>query len=142
MKTIVYSKDAFVNAMKTRNIDDTNVSFLAEYFICIDPTGGLHARRYFFRDHVNVIRLEFDDCVEDTIKWGEDIQEHYNARAMTRSQAEILVKFIKQMPVESIINIYCTKGKSRSVAVESFINSAENGNPHVLKLLREVWTGK
>jgi predicted protein tyrosine phosphatase len=142
MKTIVYSKDAFVNAMKTRNIDDTNVSFLAEYFICIDPTSGLHARRYFFRDHVNVIRLEFDDCVEDTIKWGEDIQEHYNARAMTRSQAEILVKFIKQMPVESIINIYCTKGKSRSVAVESFINSAENGNPHVLKLLREVWTGK
>jgi predicted protein tyrosine phosphatase len=142
MKTIVYSKDAFVNAMKTRNIDDTNVSFLAEYFICIDPTSGLHARRYFFRDHVNVIRLEFDDCVEDTIKWGEDIQEHYNARAMTRSQAEILVKFIKQMPVESIINIYCTKGKSRSVAVESFINSVENGNPHVLKLLREVWTGK
>lgn len=142
MKTNVYSKIAFVNAMKTRNIDDTNVSFLAEYFICIDPTGGLHARRYFFRDHANVIRLEFDDCVEDTVKWGEDIQAHYNARAMTRGQAEELIEFINKIPTESIINIYCTKGKSRSVAVASFINSAENGNPHVLKLLREAWTGK
>lgn len=142
MKTNVYSKDAFVNAMKTRNIDDTNVSNLAEYFICIDPTGGLHACRYFFRDHTNVIRLEFDDCVEDTVKWGEDIQEHYDAKAMTQAQAEILIEFIKQIPADSTINIYCTKGKSRSVAVESFINNTENGNPHVLKLLREVWTGK
>jgi predicted protein tyrosine phosphatase len=142
MKTNVYSKTAFVTAMKTRNIDDTNVSNLAEYFICIDPTGGLHAGRYFFRNHSNVIRLEFDDCVEDTVKWGDDIQAHYNARAMTQAQAVELVGFINRIPDDSIVNIYCTKGKSRSVAVESFINNTENGNPHVLKLLREVWTGK
>jgi len=142
MKTTVYSKDAFVNAMKLRNIDDTNVSYLAEYFICIDPTGGPYAYRYFFRDHPNVIRLVFDDCIENTVKWGEEIQAHYDARAMTLDQAELLIEFIKKIPPESIINIYCTKGKSRSIAVESFINNTENGNPHVLKLLREIWTGR
>jgi predicted protein tyrosine phosphatase len=142
MRTRVFSKETFVKAMESRNITDDTVETLKEYFICIDPTGGPSSQRYFLQDHHNVIRLVFDDCQQDEVKWGIDINANYNAKAMVIEQAELLVKFIKQIPDDMFVNIYCTKGKSRSVAVASFINNQTEGNPHVLKLLRQAWIGK
>jgi predicted protein tyrosine phosphatase len=142
MRTRVFSKETFVKAMESRNITDDTVESLAEFFICIDPTGGPHAQSYFLKPHYNVIKLVFDDCEQDTTKWGADIQAFYSAKAMIKAQADELVSFIKRIPRDSFVNIYCTKGLSRSVAVESFINGGVHGNKHVLNLLNESWTGK
>jgi len=142
MKTRVFSKETFVKAMESRNITDSTVETFKEYFICIDPTGGPYADSYFLTEHPNVIKLIFDDCEEDTVKWGADINRHYSAKAMVVTQAQELVNFIRHIPNDSVVNIYCTKGKSRSVAVESFINDQSAGNQHVLKLLRQEWIGK
>lgn len=142
MKTRVFSKETFVKAMESRNIIDSTVEIFDEYFICINPTGGPYADSYFLIEHPNVINLIFDDCEEDTVKWGADINQYYNAKAMTVDHAQRLVNFIRHIPNDSVVNIYCTKGKSRSVAVESFINNRSAGNQHVLKLLRQEWIGK
>ena len=142
MKTQVYSKETFIKEMNSRGINDSTVSSVPEYFICIDPTGGPHSVKFFKEEHPNVIRLQFDDCESDETKWGENIQAFYEAKAMVLEQAEIIVNFVKSMPADAIVNIFCTKGMSRSVAVASFLNNTEGGNKHVLKLLKQAWTGK
>lgn len=141
MKVNVFSKETFIKAMESRNITDETVGAFGEYFICIDSTGGPWAHRYFYRTHSNVIRLVFDDVMADEIKWGNDVQHYFDAKAMVYSQAVELVDFIKRIPADSTINIHCTKGKSRSVAIASFINNEQVGNQHVLGLLTQAWNG-
>lgn len=142
MRTRIFSKETFVKAMESRNITDATVESFKEYFICIDSTGGPSCQQYFLQEHPNVIRLIFDDCEKDEVKWGADINGYYNAKAMITEQASLLVNFIKTIPDDSIVNIHCTKGKSRSVAVDAFINNQTSGNAHVLNLLRQAWIGK
>ena len=141
MKVNVFSKETFIKAMESRSITDETVETFGEYFICIDSTGGPWAHRYFYRTHPNVIRLVFDDVAQDETKWGNDVQHYFDAKAMVSEQAAELVSFIKNIPDDSTINICCTKGKSRSVAIASFINNEHHGNQHVLGLLRQAWNG-
>ena len=138
MNIKVLSKKEFVSKMLSDNITDESVGSCGQYFICIDSTGGPDSTAYFERPHSNVIRLVFDDVEADCTNWGPDIQAYYNAIAMHEEQAHILFEFIRAIPKNSTINIYCAKGQSRSVAVKSFILNEENGNPHVLKLLTKV----
>lgn len=152
MKVKTYSKDNFVLEMKRRGIDDNTVDSSNEYFICIDSTGGPWAYEYFLKPHSNVIREVFDDTPIDTKKWGPDVQRYFDAIAMTYGQAERLAKFIKNIPSDSSINIYCAKGISRSNAIMDFIEeeylkipertarSSPSGYEHIKKLLRHAWT--
>lgn len=142
MKTRVFSKETFIKAMESSSITDASVDSIREYFICIDSSGGPYSTSYFLQEHPNVIQLVFDDCEQDETKWGVDINSYYDAKAMISEQAEDLIKFIRCIPEGSTVNIYCTKGQSRSIAVDAFINNQSAGNPHVLKLLRQAWTGK
>lgn len=139
MKTYVYSKDRFINEMTVRNITDSNVEESPEFFICIDPTGGPKSEPFFKENHHNVIKLQFDDCEQDEVKWGEKIQSYYDAKAMTFDQAKEIIFFLKKIPSNAAVNIYCWHGESRSVAVASLLNNKEDGNPHVLKLLKKAW---
>jgi predicted protein tyrosine phosphatase len=138
MNINVVSKKEFVTILVVNNITDTTVDDCGQYFICIDSTGGPESAPYFQQTHSNVIRLVFDDVETDCSNWGPDIQAYYNAVAMREEQAHLLYKFIEAIPKNSTINIHCAKGQSRSVAVKSFILNEEDGNPHVLKLLRKV----
>lgn len=142
MKIKIYSKDTFVKAMESRNINDSTVESFTEFFICIDPTGGPDTEHYFKQLHNNVLNLKFDDCHVDETKWGNDIQAFYSAKAMIKEQADRIINFVKTIPEDVTINIHCTKGQSRSVAVASFLTGKNLGNQHVLNLLRESWTGK
>lgn len=132
------SKKEFVSKMLSDNITDESVGSCGQYFICIDSTGGPDSLAYFEQPHSNVIRVVFDDVEVNGTYWGPDIQTFYNAIVMHEEQAHILFEFIKAIPKNSTINIYCAKGQSRSVAVKSFILNEEDGNPHVLKLLRKA----
>lgn len=142
MKIRIFSKQTFIKAMESRDINDSNVEKFDEYFICINASAGPDAEAYFKQTHNNVINTAFDDCEVDETKWGKDINAYYHAKAMVREQADQITSFIKQIPDNSTINIYCTKGLSRSVAVASFLSGSNEGNKHVLKLLNESWTGK
>jgi predicted protein tyrosine phosphatase len=117
---------------------DATVDSCGHYFICIDSTGGPDSDAYFQQAHANVIRLVFDDVEVDSKNWGPDVQAYYNAVAMREEQAQELFNFIQTIPKNSTINIHCAKGQSRSVAIRSFILNQEDGNPHVLKLLRKA----
>lgn len=134
----VFSKKDFVNTMVAEGVTDTSVNNYNQFFICIDSTGGPDSQPYFKQPHTNVIRLVFDDVEEDSRNWGADVQAYYDAVAMREHQAQELFDFIQTVPKNSTINIHCAKGQSRSVAVQSFILNQEDGNPHVLKLLRKV----
>lgn len=138
MNINVLSKKDFVSAMLANNITDDSVENCNEFFICIDSTGGPDSVAYFNRHHFNVIRLVFDDVEVDSKNWGPDIQAYYDAVAMREHQAQELFDFIQTIPKNSTINIHCAKGQSRSVAIQSFILGKEDGNSHVLKLLRKV----
>lgn len=130
LEVITYSRKQFSD---TIHCNDINVgTFTNDYFICINSSGGIHSEPYFNKDHNNVFNTYFDDVVEDGKKYygPTDSEYEYNARAMTVSQAKELHKFIHNIPDNSRIHIYCTKGKSRSVAVRKYIDEFINNTPY------------
>lgn len=145
-----YSKNDFVRYMSINKINDLSVkNFIKEYFICLNATGWKHSIPYFKESHDNVINLYFDDVENDgpkEIQWFNNTTKIIEAKAMTIDQAIELKKFINRIPDNSIVHIHCTKGLSRSAAVENFINETRNnhiveqteGNIRVYNLLKEV----
>lgn len=117
----VFSKKEFTTFMHLREINDKTVLDSNEYFLCIDSTGGPHSIPFFNKTHPNVLQMHFDDVFDDRTNWGEDIQDYYTAKAPTQSDILEMYYFIKGVPSEATINIYCTKGQSRSKAVGDFL---------------------
>lgn len=73
---------------------------------------------WFKQDSYNVINLDFDDIVMEYMETKYGI-----AYGITDEQASKLVKFIKDnFETAKYWYIHCRSGKSRSVAVGSFIN--------------------
>ena len=110
-------------------INDTNVSELkSEYFLCINASGGMHSEPYFSLPHTNVLNVYFDDVIADTVKYygPTDSEFAFNAKACTIIQAKEMLEFIKKIPNDSKLHVYCTKGKSRSVSIVKFINEHIN----------------
>lgn len=151
MRSKIYSKNNFVEEMRRRNINDDTVESVNEYFICIDSSGGDGAIAYFKESHPNVIRETFDDVKEDMTKWGPDIKRYFSGIAITETQASNIAKFIKHIPVGSLINIHCFKGESRSKAVADFIDATifgreidddgddQSGYYRIKEMLEEKW---
>lgn len=109
--------------------NDMNVAdFHNDYFICINASGNMHSIPYFHKEHHNVLNVYFDDVIEDTVKYygPTDSEFPFNAKACTNKQAKDIYDFIKSIPNNSSLHIYCTKGKSRSVAVANFVNEYIN----------------
>lgn len=153
MKVTCYSKKEFLILANDRHITDDTVEKLNEFFICIEPSGGPHLSDYFLKPHPNVVSVNFDDVSEDIKKWGPDFQKWFEAKAMTKNHATILINFIKTIKPDSQVHVYCTKGFSRSKSVadfirEEYLNWEEQGpvypdHPdayyHIKELLRAEW---
>lgn len=139
MKINVFSKEQFTEYLASNQISDNTVEDSPEYFISILPTGGPSGSAIFKQNHRNTITLIFDDVLQDGMKSKWPIEEGYfNAKAMTVEQATQLAKFIKTIPNNSIVNIHCVEGKSRSVAIAGVMLNSPNGNPHVSALLTQA----
>lgn len=91
-----------------------------EYYICINSAGGSDSE-IIFEDSLRVKNFWFDDTLFDTVKWGPDIQDYYPAIAITYEQGFELYEFIKKIPQDAVVNVYCSKGSSRSGAVGQFL---------------------
>lgn len=129
IQIIVYSRDKFST---NTPCNDNNVSeFINDYFICINATGNIHSEPFFKKDHSNVLNMYFDDVVEDTVKYFGPTDSEFKcyAKACTVSQAKQMYEFIGSIADNSRLHIYCTKGKSRSVAVAKYVNEFINGIP-------------
>ncbi len=152
MNVITYSKSKFIDLAVSRNINDQTVEEFDEFFICIEPTGGPDSIDYFSSPHPNVLSLNFDDVAEDHKKWAPDFHMWFDARAMRKEQADILINFIKRLTPNSHVHVYCTKGITRSKAVGDFIREEllfwDEQKPvdqipdsylYIKNLLRESW---
>ena len=97
-----------------------------EFFICINSSGGPDFEPILKLTEPNVLNLWFDDVEKDEYKWGEDVKMWFNAVAITHDQADTLYRFIEQIPQKASVNIYCSKGVSRSGAVAEFLSRERN----------------
>lgn len=91
-----------------------------EYYICINSNYGPDSDK-IIEDAENVLNVQFDDSLTLERKWAEDEQTYYTATPITFEQGFVLYDFIKKIPIESVVNVYCSKGISRSGAVAEFL---------------------
>lgn len=111
---------------------------LDQYYISILPTGGPDGGK-IVDDGPNTITLVFDDVLEDGPKSLHPIAEgFFDAKAITKEQALELRRFIETIPENTVVNIHCVQGRSRSIAVAKFLLERYNeGNSLVYRLLKE-----
>jgi len=123
VKLEVYSHRLFDEYMKDmglndENVENTNMAFISiigteeciKYWICEND-------KHYFKDHPNVLNLEFDDIQDDVLYNG------HHFKSMHIEQAEKTVDFIENMfekGVDTFI-LHCRAGYSRSRAVAEFI---------------------
>jgi len=129
--------------------DETILNYLNDYFICINATGWIHSNPVFKKFYTNVLNLYFDDIEKTGLKlvpWFNNTQNLIYATACSDEQARLIKEFIRKIPDNSNLHIYCTKGRSRSPAIEKFAreyknneleNDIKNYNNHVYKILKE-----
>jgi len=145
MQIVRLARDKFKALMISKDINDSNVADSNDFYICINSTGWIHGVPYFKESHKNVINLYFDDVEisgPKEIQWFGGSTKTIDAVAMDKSQATELYDFIKEIPESSIVYVYCAKGKSRSGAVEDFLEGLttprEGSNAHVFNSLKKV----
>lgn len=125
MKIEVCSHYAFDNAMKhTLHLNDDNVEDSGMAFISIIGTPECLTyyldegdTKHYFKDHENVLNLDFDDIGTDVIFNGN----HF--KTMNFEQAEKAVDFIEKMLDKGVtlFMIHCRAGMSRSRAFGEFV---------------------
>lgn len=124
MKLTVLSQYLFDEEMKQMNFNDENVENSNMAFISIIGTPEClmyyldeGKTKHYFKDHSNVLNLDFDDIGKDVIYNG------HHFKTMTMNQAEMTVDFIEKMIEKNVdeIKIHCRAGFSRSRAIAEFI---------------------
>ena len=124
MKLIVLPHNSFDEDMRTIGLNDENVESANMGFIsiigtreCLEYYLNEGYTRHYFKDHQNVLNLEFDDLNCDVLYDG------HLFKTMTIEQAEKTVDFIERM-IENGVDViegHCRAGLSRSRAVFEFI---------------------
>ena len=162
MELIVLPHNSFDEDMRTIGLDDDNVESSSMAFIsiigtreCLEYYLNEGNTRHYFKDHPNVLNLEFDDLNCNVLYDG------HLFKTMTIEQAEKTVDFIERM-IENGVDViegHCRAGLSRSRAVFEFIYRycIENGikvsyedrdkyidilNHNVLRLLNHAYLKK
>lgn len=117
MKVIVLSHYLFDEEMKKLklnddNVEKTNMAFVSiigtpeclKYYLDEDNT------KHYFKDHPNVLNLEFDDIGEDVMYNG------HHFKTMRIEQAERAIDFIEENIANGVDTIicHCRAGMSRS----------------------------
>ena len=123
VKIIILSHYLFDGDMQRMHLDDKNVEQTNMAFFSIIGTKECieywiqENDKHYFKDHPNVLNLDFDDIEDDVLYNG------HKFRTMTMEQAEEAVDFIEKMldkGVDTIIG-HCKAGMSRSRAFGEFI---------------------
>ena len=124
IKLIVFSHYLFDEDMRKMGLNDNNVEDSDMAFISIMGTSECLKyyldegdTKHYFKDHPNVLNLDFDDIESDVIYNG------HHFKAMTMEQAEKSVDFIEKVVNNKVneIKIHCRAGYSRSRAFGEFI---------------------
>ena len=125
MKLEVLSHFNFDDKMKEMGLNDDNVEGSNMAFISIIGTPECLTyyldegdTKHYFKDHDNVLNLDFDDIRTDVIYDG------HHFKTMTMEQAEKVVDFIDKIFDDgntTYIMIHCRAGMSRSRAFGEFI---------------------
>lgn len=124
MKLKVLSHYLFDEDMKKMNLSDNNVEDVNMAFISIIGTEEClkyylneSNTRHYFKDHPNVLNLDFDDISTDVNYDGHIF------RTMSMEQAEKTVDFIEKIIHSGVecIEGHCRAGMSRSRAIFEFI---------------------
>lgn len=124
MKLKVLSHYLFDEDMKEMNLSDNNVEDVNMAFISIIGTEEClkyyldeSNTRHYFKDHPNVLNLDFDDISTDVNYDGHIF------RTMSMEQAEKTVDFIEKIIRGGVecIEGHCRAGMSRSRAIFEFI---------------------
>ena len=122
VKIIVLSHYLFDEEMRKMHLEDKNVEQTKMAFISIIGTQECikywlqENDKHYFKDHPNVLNLDFDDIEDDVLYNGHKFQ------TMNMEQAEEAVNFIETMldKVDTFF-IHCKAGMSRSRAFGEFI---------------------
>lgn len=141
----VFSVDEFRKKPIKKNILENN-----EYLIGIHSNGWIHSIPVIKEKHDRVLNLWFED-VEKTglkaIKWFNNTHRIIYAVRCSREQGKEIVDFVKRIPNNSTLYIYCAKGQSRSPAVANYVRkyinhesvvSPETHNKYLYSLLEEI----
>ena len=120
----VLSQFHFDEKMKEMGLDDNNVENTNMAFIsiigtpeCLNYYLDEGETKHYFKDHENVLNLDFDDIGNDVIFNG------HHFKTMTMEQAEKTVDFIEKMFDKGVdvIEGHCRAGMSRSRAIFEFV---------------------
>lgn len=124
MELKVLSHYLFDEDMKNMGLNDDNVENSDMAFISIIGTPEClkyyldeEDTKHYFKDHPNVLNLEFDDIGEDVMYNG------HHFKTMRMEQAEKAVDFIEMIIGKGVNEIicHCRAGMSRSRAFGEFI---------------------
>lgn len=124
MKLKVLPHSLFDDDMKRMGLNDENVENSNMAFISIIGTPeclkyylGEEKTKHYFKDHPNVLNLDFDDIEDDVIYNG------HHFKTMRMEQAEKAVDFIEVMVEKGVdvIEGHCKAAYSRSRAFGEFI---------------------
>lgn len=122
-KINVLSHVLFDDKMKELGLNDDNVEKTNLAFVSIIGTPNClkyyldeEGTKHYFKDHPNVINLDFDDITCDEIEW-----KGYKIKGFSMEQAQKLFEFIENN-IDKDFYIHCRAGMSRSQAVGAFIN--------------------
>jgi predicted protein tyrosine phosphatase len=124
---------SFCATMQHNKVDDSNIESRTSAIIEIMGEQDLLGMPFYFKeDHPNVIRLIFDDVLEDlqVIKiagYGGDTREYIPVVVMKEEQGRQIVKFVRTNEKAVNFIIHCAAGVSRSGAVAKFINEVFGG---------------
>jgi protein-tyrosine phosphatase len=110
----VLSQNLFDEKMKElglddNNVEDTNLAFVSiigtpdclKYYLDEEDT------KHYFKDHPNVINLDFDDITYDEIDW-----KGHKIKGLSMEQAQKLFEFIENNKDKDFY-IHCRAGMSR-----------------------------
>lgn len=123
MKITVLSQYLFDTDMKMMGLNDSNVEDKNMAFISIVNTEEClkyyleEDIKHYFKDHPNVLNLDFDDSPYDVMYNG------HHFKTMSIEQAEKTIDFIEDMIKKGVdeFEIHCLAGYSRSRAIGEFI---------------------
>ena len=105
--------------LNDKNVEDTNKAFISIIGTpeCLTYYLDEGKTKHFFKDHPNVLNLDFDDIEDDVLYNG------HHFKTMRMEQTEKAIQFIEDninKGVESF-DIHCRAGVSRSRAFGEFI---------------------
>lgn len=115
----LFDRDMEKMGLNDENVENSNMAFISiigtkECLIYYLDEGKT---KHFFKNHKNVLNLDFDDIDSDVIYNG------HHFKSMTMEQAEMTVDFIEEVVNKGVDEIicHCRAGMSRSRAMAEFI---------------------